>query len=578
MRLLFSYVKEYKGLLVLALVLATINQVFSLLDPQIFRILIDRYASNPGSFSSSDFLSGVLLLLGASMGVAFVSRVAKNFQDYYVNTVQMRVGARLYGHSVTHAFSLPYRVFEDQRSGELLQKLSKARTDAQQFISSSINVLFLSLVGIVFVIVYSFWVHWLIGVAYVMVIPILGSATFQIGKKLKTVQKSIVKETAELSGSATETLRNVELVKSLGLEGQEVGRLNGIIEKILNLELGKVRIVRALSFTQGTLINALRTAIMFLMLYLIFQQEITLGEFFSLLFYSFALFNPLDALASVSTAYQETRASMNAIQQLLDQKPDASPAHATVLPTISSISFRNVGFSYEDSSRVLRDVSLSISSGETVALVGPSGGGKSTILKLLVGLYKPTEGAIFINGIENTSIDYEQFRRRIGYVAQDTQLFAGTIRENLQFVRPDATDAQCLDVLAKASALSIIEKNDEGLSAKIGEGGLKLSGGQRQRLAIARALLRDPELIIFDEATSSLDSLTEQEITDTIKQLRVLRPDMMMIMIAHRLSTIAHADRIYVLEKGSIIEEGSADSLISAGGLFAAMWRQQNPR
>jgi ATP-binding cassette subfamily B protein len=418
----------------------------------------------------------------------------------------------------------------------------------------------------------------MIGVAYFMVIPILGSATFQIGKKLKTVQKSIVKETAELSGSATETLRNVELVKSLGLEGQEVGRLNGIIEKILNLELGKVRIVRALSFTQGTLINAMRTAIMFLMLYLIFQQEITLGEFFSLLFYSFALFNPLDALASVSTAYQETRASMNAIQQLLDQKPDAPPAHATVFNTISSISFRNVGFSYEDSSRVLRDVSLSISSGETVALVGPSGGGKSTILKLLVGLYKPTEGAIFINGIENTAIDYEQFRRRIGYVAQDTQLFAGTIRENLQFVRPEATDAQCLDVLAKASALSIIEKNDEGLSAKIGEGGLKLSGGQRQRLAIARALLRDPELIIFDEATSSLDSLTEQEITDTIKQLRVLRPDMMMIMIAHRLSTIAHADRIYVLEKGSIIEEGSADSLISAGGLFGAMWRQQNPR
>ncbi|MEN9342138.1 MAG: hypothetical protein RIQ54_394 [Candidatus Parcubacteria bacterium] len=578
MRLLFSYVKEYKGLLVLALFLATINQVFSLLDPQIFRILIDRYASNPGDFSGSDFLSGVLLLLGASMGTALISRIAKNFQDYYVNTIQMRVGARLYGHSVTHAFSLPYRVFEDQRSGELLQKLSKARTDAQQLINTAINVLFLSLVGIMFVIVYSFWVHWMIGVAYFLVIPILGSATFHIGKRLKTVQKSIVKETAELSGSATETLRNVELVKSLGLEGQEVGRLSGIIEKILHLELGKVRIVRALSFTQGTLINAMRTAIMFLMLYLIFQQEITLGEFFSLLFYSFALFNPLDALASVSTSYQETRASMNAIQELLDQKPDAPPARATTLTSLSSISFRNVGFSYEDTTRVLRGVSLSISSGETVALVGPSGGGKSTILKLLVGLYKPTEGAILINGIEHSAIDYEQFRRRIGYVAQDTQLFAGTIRENLQFVRPDATDAQCLDVLAKASALSIIEKHEQGLSAKIGEGGLKLSGGQRQRLAIARALLRDPELIIFDEATSSLDSLTEQEITDTIKQLRIVRPDVMMIMIAHRLSTIVHADRIYVLEKGTIIEEGSADHLISAGGLFGAMWRQQNPR
>jgi ATP-binding cassette subfamily B protein len=218
------------------------------LDPQIFRIIVDKYVSRVGQISSHDFLQGITFLLLGSVGVAFVSRVAKNFQDYYLNVVVQRVGTQMYAHSVEHSFSLPYAVFEDQRSGEFLQKLQKARTDAQVFIQSSVNILFFSVIGMIFVISYAFYVHWLVGLVYFLIIPILGFTTFIISRQIKTAQQRIIKETAALAGSTTETIRNVELVKSLGLENQEIRRLNETNLKILELELTKIKIIRNLVY------------------------------------------------------------------------------------------------------------------------------------------------------------------------------------------------------------------------------------------------------------------------------------------------------------------------------------------
>jgi ATP-binding cassette subfamily B protein len=576
MKLLWQYVQNYRKILAGALILATINQVFSLLDPQIFRFLIDNYASKIGQLSSHDFFRGTILLLLASMGVAFVSRVAKNFQDYYVNVIVQRVGARMYNHSVGHSFALPYAAFEDQRSGELLQKLQKARTDSQNFIQQSINILFLSVIGISFVIVYAFIVHWLIGVVYFLIIPILGTATYLISRKIKDAQTAIVKETASLAGSTTETIRNVELVKSLGLETQEINRLNNVNEQILQLELKKVRLVRKFSFLQGTMINGMRSALMFLMFYLMFTQAITLGEFFSLLFYSFAIFNPLGELGNVANSYQEATASMEQLEKILNTPAEAKPKDAKVIEHVANVSFEKVNFTYESAQKAaLHDISFDIKSGSTVAFAGPSGSGKTSIIKLIVGLYEASNGSVKINNHDIKTIDKEAYRGRIGFDSQDTQLFAGTIRENLLFASPKATDEDCKKALESAAAESIIERSDKGLDTKIGEGGLKLSGGEKQRLAIARALLRKPDMIIFDEATSSLDSLTEEEITNTIKEIKKQYPQLLTVLVAHRLSTIIHADTIFVLEKGKISEHGSHDELLKTGGLYAALWRQQ---
>lgn len=577
MRFLFRYVRRHRGVLILALALATINQVFSLLEPQVFRILVDRYASHTADFTRTAFLHGVLWLLGALIGTALISRIAKNFQDYFVNYIVQRVGTRLYADSVRHAFGLPYGVFEDQRSGELLAKLQKARTDTQAFIKSSISVLFFSFVGIAFVLAYAFVVHWAIGLTYVLAIPLVGTVTFLISRGIKRAQERVVKESAALAGSTTETLRNVELVKSLGLEGQEVDRLNDVNDRILQLELRKIVLVRKLAFLQGTILNALRSGLMLLLVWLIFTGAITLGEMFSLWVYSFFVFAPLAEFGDVAATYQEARASLGRLQEVLREPPEPLPAHPVTLGPLSRIAFENVRFQHGSAERAAIDtVSLSIRAGETVAFVGPSGAGKSTLVKLLVGLYRPTTGTLTVNGVDALTLDPREFRRRIGLVAQETQLFAGTIRENLLFVKPTATDDECLAALRAAAADPLLQRGTRGLDTRIGEGGLKLSGGERQRLAIARALLRQPDLIIFDEATSSLDSITERAITDTIRGIERQRPDLTTVVIAHRLSTVAHADRIFVLERGRLVEDGSHHDLLARGGLYAALWREQS--
>lgn len=573
----WKFLRAHKRTLVLALFLAAVNQLFSLMDPLIFRFVIDDYATKVGELTPDRFVTGITFLLLASMGVAFVSRTAKTFQEYFVNVITQNVGTEMYTRSVEHTFSLPYALFEDRRSGEILQKLQKARTDMQGFIESMIGTLFFSVVGIIFVILYAFTVHWAVAAAYLAMIPLLGIITYTLSTRIKNAQKAIVSETAELSGSTTETIRNVELVKSMGLESQEIGRLNSVSVKILGLELKKVRLVRTLAFVQGTLINALRTGLLGLMLWLVFTHEMTLGSLFSLLFYSFFIFGPLAELGAVAQRYQEARASLEALDEILSLPPAPKPLNPKKVGALKTIDYEGVSFHYQSNTiPAAKDISLALRAGETVAFAGSSGSGKTTLAKLLVGLYTPTHGKIRYNGIDSTHVDFDELRKRVGLVSQETQLFAGTIRENLIFVNPRATDAECMNVLRQANILSIVQRGDKGLNTKIGEGGIKISGGERQRLAIARALLRNPDLIIFDEATSSLDSITEQAITETIKKIKEARPNLIVVLIAHRLSTIEHADKIFVLEKGKVVETGTHAQLLKKRGLYSAFWRQQS--
>ena len=575
MSLLWRYLRKDLGLVLLALLLGAISHVFWMLDPLILRYIVDRYAGAIEQYTASEFFLGVGALLAVAMGATFIGRIAKNVQDYQVNVITQRLGARLYADGIRHALELPYAMFEDQRSGETLGKLQKVRTDVERLITQSINVLFVSLVGIIFVMIYALTVHWIIAPVYFLTVPILGVISSVLSRRIKQIQKVIVAETTALAGSTTESLRNIELVKSLGLGQQEIERLNATTRKILTLELKKVKYLRSLSFIQGTCVNLLRTSIMFLMLYLIYTRAITVGQFFSLFIYSFFIFGPLQELGNIINIYRETEASLNVFQDILRTPREPKPAQPRALAELRALAFEHVTFQHQSAtSPAVTDIGFAAERGETIAFVGPSGAGKTTLVKLLVGLYRPQSGRILYNGVAGTDIDLDELRERIGFVTQDTQLFSGTIRENLLFVNPGATDEECFDVLRRAACDSLLARANKGLDTVIGEGGVKVSGGEKQRLSIARALLRHPHLLVFDEATSSLDSLTEEGIVDTIREV-ARSGDAITVLIAHRLSTVLHADRIYVLERGRIVETGRHHELVEQKGLYYAMWRQQ---
>ncbi|WP_428662171.1 ABC transporter ATP-binding protein [Runella sp.] len=575
MDILYRYLRPYWKLIFVALTLAAVNQIFSLLDPYIYRLVIDRYASHFKDFGEREYIYGILKFVGLAVGAAMVSRIAKNFQDYFISVITQRVGTQIYTDGIKHSLALPYQVFEDQRSGQTLGVLQKVKTDTERMITSVVNVVFQSLIGITFVIIYAWSIYWPIAPVYFLTIPIIAWLSSVLSKRIKKIQTKIVSETTALAGSTTESLRNIELVKSLGLTDQEIKRLNGNTEKILGLELRKVKFVRTLGFVQGTTINFMRSCIVALMLWLIFKEVLSIGEYFSLLLYSFFIFGPLQELGNVIQLYREAEVSLNNFRDIMSRPKEAKPAQPIKLSKIEKVDFKDVSFKHLTASRpALREVDFEVKKGETIAFAGPSGSGKTTLIKLLVGLYDPEQGSIAYNGIDSRQIDKDELREQIGFVAQDAQLFSGTIRENLLFVKPTATDEECLDVLQKSAAYSLLNRADNGLDTVIGEGGMKVSGGEKQRLSIARALLRKPNLLIFDEATSALDSLTEEEITQTIREISNNQQHIT-VLIAHRLSTIMHADRIFVFEKGKIIESGNHEDLLTQKGLYYAMWRQQ---
>ena len=577
MKILLRYLKQYKTTVFVALALATINQVFSLLDPFIFQKIIDDVATvyNAKNHTVNEFLRAILPLSAASVGVAFISRIAKNFQDYYISTITQRVGAQIYADGISHSLLLPFESFEDQRSGETLGILQKVRTDVEKIILTGINILFQSVIALIFISIYAFTVHWAILPLFLATGPLIAWISSVLSKKIKTIQVQIVKQSTGLAGSTTESLRNIELVKSLGLAKQEIAHLNATTQKILKLELKKVKYVRSMSFIQGTCVNLLRTLMVLVLIYLIYQGKITLGQFYTLNIYSFFLFGPLQEIGNVVNTYREVEVSLQNFDTIFKIPVEEKPKNPHPIINIDTLEFQNVKFKHQSANKdALKNITFKAQRGETLAFVGPSGSGKSTLVKLLVGLYRPKEGKILYNGYNYDEIDFDQLRERIGFVTQDTQLFSGTIRENLLFVNPTATDEQCLEVLKQAACHTLLDRAENGLDTVIGEGGVKVSGGEKQRLSIARALLRNPNLLVFDEATSSLDSLTEEEISETIREVSIDKTHLT-IVIAHRLSTIMHATNIFVLEKGNIVESGSHDELLSLRGLYYALWRQQ---
>ncbi len=474
MKIFYHYLKQHKSLLFLALVLASINQCFSLCDSIITGKLINKFGTPHDSdinghfwqtgATFNEFATNILFWLGLSIGAAMLSRIAKNFQDYFTNIVIQRTSANMYTDGVKKTLSLPFQDFEDQRSGETLGRLQKLKSDTERFITLFITLIFQSVIGIVFVMIYAISIDWWLGPLYLATVPVIGLVSSYLGKKIKTISKQILGETTALAGATTESLRNIELVKSLGLIEQEEKRLNSTTLKILGLELKKVRFIRSLSFIQGTTVHLVRTTLVFFLYSFVFRGVIQVGDMITLMFFSFFIFNPLQELGNVITVFNETKVSMENFENLMNAKSEVTPAEPSVLGKIMGLKFEGVSFKHQTAADyAVKNISFSINKGETVAFVGPSGSGKTTLVKLLVGLYQPIEGEVFYNAINSKNINLNELRQQLGFVTQDPQLFSGTIKDNLLFVKPNATDAEINSVLQKAACNNLLKRTDKGI-------------------------------------------------------------------------------------------------------------------
>ncbi|MCU0253723.1 MAG: ABC transporter ATP-binding protein/permease [Acidobacteria bacterium] len=575
MKIIWRYLEPYRGWIALALALAGLAKALALLDPLIFGWIIDRYVEHPGSRTESELVHGVLGLLALAIGIAIASRIARAFADYVTRLVVQRFGLQIFNDGLRHAIRLSFQEYEELRSGETLSLLQKVRADTERFVTSVVDVLFVSLVGAGFLVWFGVTRHWALVPVFLVGVLGLGGLTGLMSGRIKRLQRSIVRETARMAGAITESLRNIELVRSLGLARQEIGRLGAHTEAIYRLEMQKVRRVRTLGFLQGVALSLLKHSILFALLWLIFHRVLQTGELIAMQFISVQVFMPLQELGNVILFYREAEGSIAAFDAFMKRPIVERPEEPVTIGPLEELRFEDVVFRHRSAAQAAVDgLSFTLRAGDTVAFVGPSGSGKSTLVKLLVGLYRPVSGRILVNGVPSTEIRWGQLRRQIGIVTQDTQLFAGTIRENLLFVASEATETAMREALERAAATGLIERSAAGLDTLLGEGGMRLSGGEKQRIALARALIRQPRLLILDEATSALDSLTELEIGETLREISERR-ELVLVMIAHRLSTVLHADTIHVLEKGRIVESGTHDELVAARGLYYAMWRQQ---
>jgi len=573
MRILWTYLKPHWRLGLLALVFAGIAQVLALVDPIIFGTIIDLV--NGPQHPDATLMPRVLRLLGIAVLVAVLSRLAKALQEYVTRLVVQKLGVAIFNDGLRHLLRLKFQEFEDLRSGEMLSLLQKVRADSERLINTFINTAFAALVGVIFLAWYAVTKHWLLVPVFFVGVVVLGGLTGLLSREIKTQQRSITRETNRNSGFITESLRNIELIKSLGLTFPEIRRLRSQTDAIFALEMEKVKRIRLLSFLQGSTLSLLKLAILFALLWLIFRDVLSTGELIAMQFISVSIFQPLQELGNIILAHREAEASLLNFKTLMDKPVERRPPEPVEIGPITELRFSDVRFRHKGAGEdALGGVSFAATLGQTIAFVGPSGSGKSTLVKLLVGLYTPNAGEVSYNGVRTTDLRYNRVRRQIGFVTQETYLFAGTIRDNIRFVKADATDEEIVAAMRQASCAYLLERSPEGLDTVIGERGMKLSGGEKQRLSIARALVRQPALLIFDEATSALDSITEEQITNTVREIS-RRAAQMTILIAHRLSTVMHADTIFVLEKGLTVESGTHAQLLETRGLYYAMWRQQ---
>ncbi|MBQ8951774.1 MAG: ABC transporter ATP-binding protein [Eubacterium sp.] len=567
----FSYIGPYWKQFALVLVCIALSSVMNLLPAIFTGKIIDE-----GLIGRNMKLLVIYII--ASLGVTFGANMIGVAESYINTWIAQHITFDMRNQMFRHLQKMSQRFFTSSNQGDIITRMTSDIDGVESVITNTFKSILSNSITLIFALIAMFQKNWILALLGIAVIPLFVIPTRKAGKTRWTLTREAQDCNDEVNGILNETLSvsGQLLVKLFGKEEQEYQRYEEVNRRMIKLHI-KERMAGRWFFVVLTTVTSIGPMLLYLVggiLMMKFDSSITVGDITVLVALLGKTYMPVNSLLNIQVDWIRSMALFTRIFEYFDMKIEIENPKNAVIPDTASgeVEFEHVNFSYDEDRQILKDISFKLESGRSVAIVGPSGSGKSTIINLIPRLYDVKSGSVSFDGVDVKQLDLNFLRRNVGVVSQETYLFNGSIRDNLLYAKPDATEEEMIEVCRKANIYEFIENQEKGFDTLVGNRGLKLSGGEKQRLSIARVLLKNPALLIFDEATSALDSISESKIQEAIDPIIKERTS---ILIAHRLSTILAADEILVVKDGEIVERGHHKELVELGGVYTELYNTQ---
>ena len=567
----FSWLKPYWKQFALTLFCILISSVFSILPSVLTGEIIDKglYGRN---------LPLLIRLILLSLAVTFLSNLIGVAESYLNSWIAQHITFDMRNQLFRHLQTMSQRFFTTNNQGDIVTRMTSDVDGVKRVVTDTFSSILSNTITLIVAMTAMFQRNWVLAVLGIIIVPLFAIPTRRAGKTRWSLTKEAQACNDEINGILNETLSvsGQTLVKLFGKEETEYKKYEAANRRMINLNIRESMAGRWFRVIIST-VSSIGPMLLYLVggiLMMKYDNDLTVGDITVLVTLLSRMYGPVNQLLNIQVDWIRSMALFTRIFEYLDMEPEIKNPQHPIIPerATGAVKFDHVGFYYEYPHHILKNISFELKAGHSIAIVGPSGSGKSTMINLIPRLYDATGGIVYFDGVDVRKLDLAWLRSNIGIVTQDTYLFNGTIRDNLLYAKPDATDEELIDACRRANIYDFIESQPEKMNTVVGNRGLKLSGGEKQRISIARVLLKDPALMIFDEATSALDSISEQKIQDAIDPLIESRTS---ILIAHRLSTILAADEILVLKNGKIVERGQHADLVRQGGVYAELYETQ---